>query len=78
MNYRKKVSEEGMINSRERGFGLGKFSAPERDRRWRRVHELMAGKQLNVIVGFRNQSHGNLFQAAVGKTARSNWSRKFI
>jgi len=33
MNYRKKVSAEGVINSGERGFSLGKFSALERDRR---------------------------------------------
>ena len=54
-----------MINSGERGFGLGKFSAVERGRRWARVRELMAREQLDAIIGFPNQSHWDQFQADI-------------
>ncbi|TMA56192.1 MAG: aminopeptidase P family protein [Deltaproteobacteria bacterium] len=54
-----------MINSGERGFGLPKFSSAERDRRWRRVRELMRREKLDVIIGFPNQSHWDQFQADI-------------
>lgn len=54
-----------MINSGERGFGLPKFSAAERDRRWGRVRELMRGAGLDAIIGFPNQSHWDQFQADI-------------
>ncbi|HEX2932673.1 MAG TPA: M24 family metallopeptidase, partial [Candidatus Binatia bacterium] len=54
-----------MINSGERGFGLGKFSLAERDRRWSRVRELMGFEGLDAIIGFPNQSHWDQFQADV-------------
>src|SRR6185295_16103673 len=54
-----------MINSGERGFGLPKFSAPERERRWGRVRELMRATGLDAIVGFPNQSHWDQFQADI-------------
>jgi len=54
-----------MINSGERGFGLPKFSSAERDRRWRRVRELMQREKLDVIIGFPNQSHWDQFQADI-------------
>ncbi len=54
-----------MINSGERGFGLPKFSAAERDRRWRRVRELMRGAGMDAIIGFPNQSHWDQFQADI-------------
>jgi Xaa-Pro aminopeptidase len=54
-----------MINSGERGFGLPKFSAAERDRRWGRVRELMRAAGLDAIIGFPNQSHWDQFQADV-------------
>src|SRR4029450_4858248 len=54
-----------MINSGERGFGLGKFSLAERDRRWSRVRELMRFEGLDAIIGFPNQSHWDQFQADV-------------
>jgi Xaa-Pro aminopeptidase len=54
-----------MINSGERGFGLPKFSKPERERRWLRVRELMGEANLDAIVGFPNQSHWDQFQADV-------------
>ena len=54
-----------MINSGERGFGLAKFSLAERERRWRRVRELMRQQQLEAIIGFPNQSHWDQFQADV-------------
>ena len=38
-----------MINSGERGFGLAKFSAQERTRRWDRVRELMSQAKLGAI-----------------------------
>jgi Xaa-Pro aminopeptidase len=54
-----------MINSGERGFGLPKFSAKERDRRWGRVRELMRGAGMDAIIGFPNQSHWDQFQADI-------------
>jgi Xaa-Pro dipeptidase len=54
-----------MINSGERGFGLPKFSLAERERRWRRVRELMRQEKLDVIIGFPNQSHWDQFQADI-------------
>jgi Xaa-Pro aminopeptidase len=54
-----------MINSGERGFGLGKFSDRERKRRWARVRELMARAHLDAIIGFPNQSHWDQFQADI-------------
>jgi Xaa-Pro aminopeptidase len=54
-----------MINSGERGFGLPKFSATERDRRWGRVRELMRAAGLDAIIGFPNQSHWDQFQADI-------------
>ncbi|HEX9443352.1 MAG TPA: M24 family metallopeptidase, partial [Candidatus Binatia bacterium] len=54
-----------MINSGERGFGLPKFSAAERERRWGRVRELMRRAGLDAIIGFPNQSHWDQFQADV-------------
>lgn len=54
-----------MINSGERGFGLPKFSAKERDRRWGKVRELMRGAGLDAIIGFPNQSHWDQFQADI-------------
>ena len=54
-----------MINSGERGFGLPKFSSAERDRRWRRVRELMQREKLDAIIGFPNQSHWDQFQADI-------------
>ena len=54
-----------MINSAERGFGLPKFSRAERERRWRRVRELMARERLDAIIGFPNQSHWDQFQADI-------------
>jgi Xaa-Pro aminopeptidase len=54
-----------MINSGERGFGLPKFSAAERERRWGRVRELMRAAGLDAIIGFPNQSHWDQFQADV-------------
>src|SRR5205809_7421739 len=54
-----------MINSGERGFGLPKFSSAERDRRWRRLRELMQREKLDVIIGFPNQSHWDQFQADI-------------
>ena len=54
-----------MINSGERGFGLPKFSAIERDRRWGRVRELMREAGLDAIIGFPNQSHWDQFQADI-------------
>ena len=54
-----------MINSGERGFGLPKFSAAERERRWGRVRELMRGAGLDAIIGFPNQSHWDQFQADI-------------
>jgi Xaa-Pro aminopeptidase len=54
-----------MINSGERGFGLGKFSIAERERRWGRVRQLMAQEQLDAIIGFPNQSHWDQFQADI-------------
>jgi Xaa-Pro aminopeptidase len=52
-----------MINSGERGFGLPKFSHQERARRWGRVRELMNQENIDVIIGFPNQSHWDQFQA---------------
>jgi Xaa-Pro aminopeptidase len=54
-----------MINSGERGFGLPKFSAAERERRWSRVRGLMREKNLDAIIGFPNQSHWDQFQADI-------------
>src|SRR5215470_16038732 len=54
-----------MINSGERGFGLPKFSHNERERRWRRVRELMRAQGVDVIIGLPNQSHWDQFQADV-------------
>jgi Xaa-Pro dipeptidase len=54
-----------MINSGERGFGLPKFSAAERERRWGRVRELMRAAGLDAIIGFPNQSHWDQFQADI-------------
>src|ERR1051325_829000 len=54
-----------MINSGERGFGLPRFSASERERRWGRVRQLMKEQGFDVIVGFPNQSHWDQFQADV-------------
>jgi len=54
-----------MINSGERGFGLPKFSAGERDRRWGKVRELMRAAGLDAIIGFPNQSHWDQFQADI-------------
>lgn len=54
-----------MINSGERGFGLPKFSASERDRRWGKVRELMRAAGLDAIIGFPNQSHWDQFQADI-------------
>ncbi len=54
-----------MINSGERGFGLPKFSAAERERRWGRVRELMRAAKLDAIIGFPNQSHWDQFQADI-------------
>jgi Xaa-Pro aminopeptidase len=54
-----------MINSGERGFGLAKFSLAERERRWRRVRQLMAQEKLAAIIGFPNQSHWDQFQADI-------------
>ncbi|HTM06962.1 MAG TPA: M24 family metallopeptidase [Verrucomicrobiae bacterium] len=54
-----------MINSGERGFGLPKFSAAERERRWGRVRELMREAGLEAIIGFPNQSHWDQFQADI-------------
>jgi Xaa-Pro dipeptidase len=54
-----------MINSGERGFGLPKFSAGERDRRWGKVRELMRAVGLDTIIGFPNQSHWDQFQADI-------------
>ena len=54
-----------MINSGERGFGLGKFSVAERERRWSRVRELMERAHLDAIIGFPNQSHWDQFQADI-------------
>lgn len=52
-----------MINSGERGFGLPKFSAAERQRRWSCVRALMRQQQIDAIIGFPNQSHWDQFQA---------------
>ncbi len=54
-----------MINSGERGFGLPKFSAAERERRWGKVRELMRAAGLDAIIGFPNQSHWDQFQADI-------------
>ena len=54
-----------MINSGERGFGLGKFSLIERERRWTRVRELMQREHLDALIGFPNQSHWDQFQADI-------------
>ena len=54
-----------MINSGERGFGLPKFSAQERIRRWSRVRELMREAKLDAIIGLPNQSHWDQFQADI-------------
>jgi Xaa-Pro aminopeptidase len=54
-----------MINSGERGFGLPKFSAQERIRRWSRVRELMRQAKLDAIIGLPNQSHWDQFQADI-------------
>ena len=54
-----------MINSAERGFGLGQFTHAERRRRWDRVRELMRQEKLDAIVGFPNQSHWDQFQADI-------------
>ncbi|HEY1266019.1 MAG TPA: M24 family metallopeptidase [Candidatus Binatia bacterium] len=54
-----------MINSGERGFGLPRFSAAERERRWGRVRELMRAAGLHAIIGFPNQSHWDQFQADI-------------
>jgi Xaa-Pro aminopeptidase len=54
-----------MINSGERGFGLAKFSAQERTRRWDRVRELMRQAKLDAIIGLPNQSHWDQFQADI-------------
>src|SRR5437773_925990 len=54
-----------MINSGEKGFGLATFSPTERQRRWRRVRELMQREKLDVIIGFPNQSHWDQFQADI-------------
>src|SRR5581483_240156 len=54
-----------MINSGERGFGLPKFSAAERERRWGRVREFMQAAGLDAIIGFPNQSHWDQFQADI-------------
>src|SRR5215471_15187188 len=54
-----------MINSGERGFGLPKFSHAERVRRWSCVRELMRREQIDVIIGFPNQSHWDQFQADI-------------
>jgi Xaa-Pro aminopeptidase len=54
-----------MINSGERGFGLPKFSHAERQRRWGRVRQRMGQEQLDVIIGFPNQSHWDQFQADI-------------
>jgi Xaa-Pro aminopeptidase len=64
-NYRNKLGIASMINSGERGFGLGKFSAIERERRWARVRELMARVHLDAFIGFPNQSHWDQFQADI-------------
>jgi len=65
MNYQKKAGTRTIINSAERGFGLGKFSLAERQRRWRRVRELMRQEQLDALIGFPNQSHWDQFQADI-------------
>jgi Xaa-Pro dipeptidase len=57
--------QKSMINSGERGFGLPKFSREERTRRWGLVRELMRQHQLDVIIGFPNQSHWDQFQADI-------------
>lgn len=54
-----------MINSGERGLGLPKFSAAERERRWSCVRGLMREKNLDAIIGFPNQSHWDQFQADI-------------
>ena len=54
-----------MINSGERGFGLGKFSLIERERRWTTVRELMQREHLDALIGFPNQSHWDQFQADI-------------
>src|SRR5215470_13629308 len=54
-----------MTNSGERGFGLPKFSHNERERRWRRVRELMRAQGVDVIIGLPNQSHWDQFQADI-------------
>ncbi len=54
-----------MINSAERGFGLGQFTHAERRRRWDQVRELMRQEKLDAIVGFPNQSHWDQFQADI-------------
>lgn len=54
-----------MINSAERGLGLGQFSLVERERRWDRVRVLMRRENLDAIVGFPNQSHWDQFQADI-------------
>ena len=54
-----------MINSAERGFGLGQFTHAERWRRWCRVRTLMRQEKLDAIVGFPNQSHWDQFQADI-------------
>ena len=54
-----------MINSGERGFGLPKFSHPERERRWGRVRALMRQQQFDAIIGLPNQSHWDQFQADI-------------
>lgn len=54
-----------MINSGERGFGLGKFSLAERERRWGAVRRRMNEEQLDAIIGFPNQSHWDQFQADI-------------
>jgi Xaa-Pro dipeptidase len=54
-----------MINSAERGFGLGKFSLAERQRRWHKVRQLMRQERLDALIGFPNQSHWDQFQADI-------------
>jgi len=54
-----------MINSGERGFGLPKFSHAECVRRWSCARELMRREQIDVIIGFPNQSHWDQFQADI-------------
>jgi len=54
-----------MINSGERGYGLPRFTHQERDRRWKRVRELMRQQGIDAIIGFPNQSHWDQFQADV-------------